>query len=151
MYPLVAMCAKVSLLISYLRLNSDRWYRWSCWFGLVFVIGSHVGLALAAAFACQPIAMAWDSTITDGKCIDLPGVYKATAIMGLLSDILLICIPIPMTLKLQMSWQQKAGLIGLFVIGGVTVLTSAMRLYYIITQLTVLDQSWGASPGAFFL
>jgi hypothetical protein len=151
MYPIVAMCAKVSLLVSYLRLNNERWYRWACYFGLLFVVGSHVGLSLAAALPCQPIAMAWDSTITDGHCIDQPSVYKATAIMGLLSDILLIGIPIPMTVKLQMPWQQKAGLIGLFFIGGITIFTSAMRLYFIITQLTVLDQSWGAAPGAYFL
>jgi hypothetical protein len=151
LYPLCALTAKTSLLISYLWLNGERKYRYLCYFGIFFVAGSNFGLAMAAMFPCQPLTMAWDSTITEGRCIDFVSQYKSVAIIGLLSDVILLLIPIPMALNLQMPWQQKAGLIGLFIIGGITILTSAVRLYVIITQIDLPDQAWGIGPAAYWL
>lgn len=53
----------------------------------------------------------------EGSCVDRPMVYVCTAGLGILSDLILLVMPLPMILRLQMPRRQKAGLVVLFVIG----------------------------------
>jgi hypothetical protein len=66
--------------------------------------------------------MGWDLTITTGVCIDRTAMFKATAALGVIVDILIIAIPIPMVSKLQMSRSKKASLLFVFSIGSMSVL-----------------------------
>lgn len=67
--------------------------------------------------ARTPIAGGWDIAITDAKCIDRPALFQSTAILGVVTDLLVIMIPIPMVLQLHLSRAKKAGLLLLFTIG----------------------------------
>jgi len=149
-YPLCMMFGKLSLLVFYLRLSPVFYFKIAAYFGMFFVFGSFFSLTFATAFPCKPIAMAWNPLI-DGSCISRPATYKATAILGLLSDIYLITLPLPTIFGLQMPWQQKAGLIAMFGVGIVTIFTSIMRLVIIIKELSNADVSWGSAPTAFWL
>jgi hypothetical protein len=150
-YPLCILFAKLTLLLVYLRLNPARWFKWSIYFTTFFVVGSGISLSLATAFPCQPVAAAYDIFITEFECIDRPALYKATAITGLISDIFLVIIPIPMVMALKMPRKQKFGLMAMFSVGIVTVFTSAMRLVIVIQQLSSADVAWGAGPTAFWV
>lgn len=112
-YPLCMMFGKLSLLVFYTRLSPVLAYRLAAYFGIFFVFGSFFALTIVTAFPCKPIALAWNPLIA-GSCINRPAAYKATAILGLLSDIYLILLPIPTIIGLQMPWQQKAGLLAMF-------------------------------------
>ncbi|KAK7908801.1 hypothetical protein PG985_016104 [Apiospora marii] len=109
-YPLCCIFAKTSLIYFYTRLNPSRVYQATAWFGLFFIFGSNVGLAFATAFPCKPLELSWNPLVP-GTCIDRPATYKATAIIGLLSDVYLILLPVPTVVGLQMPWQQKAGIV----------------------------------------
>ncbi|KAK8139407.1 hypothetical protein PG984_002787 [Apiospora sp. TS-2023a] len=149
-YPLCCMFAKMSLMYFYTRLNPSRLYQAAAWFGLFFVFGSNIGLAFATAFPCKPLELSWNPLIL-GTCIDRPATYKATAIIGLLSDVYLILLPVPTVVGLQMPWQQKAGLCAMFAVGILTICTSGVRLHVIIQQLSDSDVSWGSGPTAFWV
>ncbi|KAK8026408.1 hypothetical protein PG991_003464 [Apiospora marii] len=136
-YPLCCIFAKTSLIYFYTRLNPSRVYQATAWFGLFFIFGSNVGLAFATAFPCKPLELSWNPLVP-GTCIDRPATYKATAIIGLLSDVYLILLPVPTVVGLQMPWQQKAG----------TICTSGVRLHVIVQQLSDSDVSWGSGPTA---
>lgn len=53
----------------------------------------------------------------EGTCINRPALYIVTAGLGILSDLVLLVLPMPMILRLQMPSRQKAGLVLLFTIG----------------------------------
>lgn len=115
-YPLCCMFAKLSLMIFYTRLSPVRIYQAAAWMGVFFIFGTNLGLALATAFPCQPLAAAWNPLLP-ASCINRPATYKATAITGLLADFWLILLPIPTVIRLQMPWRQKAGLVAMFGVG----------------------------------
>lgn len=73
----------------------------------------------AAIFACTPVHSAWDLTITDGTCINRPALYQATAILGAITDILVLAVPIPIIVTLQVSLKHKIIVFSAFGIGGV--------------------------------
>jgi hypothetical protein len=160
--------AKLVLLLFYLQLqNSEKWFKWSIYAAMFIDVGSSAAIFFSAIFVCKPIAMGWDITITTGQCIDRVALFESTAVLGVITDVLIIIIPIPMVLSLHVSRAKKAGLFAMFTIGSAydyltnppfqahnayeahlsrTVITSIVRLVLLITALGETDQTWGAGP-----
>ena len=110
------------LLLFYVQLqNQSTWFRWATYTTMFINIAASTGIFFASIFSCSPIAMGWDLTIQDGTCINRPALYEATAAFGVIVDCLVISIPIPMVLQLQMSRNKKAWLILMFVLGSMYV------------------------------
>ncbi|KAI1050182.1 hypothetical protein LB506_001622 [Fusarium annulatum] len=141
-YVLCGSLAKLALLMFYFRLSPQRWFKISVWSTAVFISGYTIGIFFAVMFACHPIAMNWDVTITEGKCINRPGLYIATAITNIISDVILFILPLPMVLQLQMPFKQKVGLMGIFTIGSLTVITSIVRVSLLPGMLKSMDLTW---------
>lgn len=55
--------------------------------------------------------------MTEGSCVDRTAVYICTAALGIATDVILLVMPIPMIVRLQMPSRQKVGLILLFAVG----------------------------------
>lgn len=119
---------------------------WSVYIVMAVNIGSNTGIFFSSIFACSPIAAGWDISITDAKCINRPALFQSTAALGVVTDVLIILIPIPMVINLHMSRAKKAGLLLMFTIGSATVITSIIRLVLLVTKLGDVDQTWGAGP-----
>lgn len=110
--------AKVSLIVLYHRImNRTTLYKWALYILSGIVCGYSIALVLALIFACNPIAKSWDVSITGGSCIDRNGVYIATAVTNIITDLALILLPVPVVITLQMPRIQKVGLLMLFTIG----------------------------------
>ncbi|RYN22670.1 hypothetical protein AA0115_g9074 [Alternaria tenuissima] len=109
--------AKLSLLFFYLRLSHIQWFRLCVYASMFVVVGYNIALVFPLIFACTPFRRNWDVTITEGSCIDRTPLYMATAVLNMATDILLLILPIPMVVKLQMPRAQKAGLICIFGVG----------------------------------
>jgi hypothetical protein len=108
--------AKVSLLIFYLRLSPQMWFKLSVWATLIFIGGYTIGIFFALIVACDPIASSYNITIM-GECINRPALYIATAVVNIMSDIILFCLPLPFVIKLQVPRRQKLGLLFIFLLG----------------------------------
>lgn len=87
------------------------------YFTVFVVLGSFLGILFGNAFACTPVSKFWDLTMTTGSCINRLALYKATAIFGIITDVMVFVIPVPMIVGLQMSVQKKAGVIFIFAVG----------------------------------
>ncbi|CAG9950809.1 unnamed protein product [Clonostachys rosea f. rosea IK726] len=137
------LLSKLCLLIFYINLQNRRlWYQCAVW-GTIFVtVGSNLGILFSIAFACKPIKMAYDITVTAGTCIDRPAVFKATAAFGIITDVLIFLIPIPMVVTLRLSRRKKICLLVMFAIGSATVVTSVVRLILLMDNLSKPDLPW---------
>ena len=106
------------MIVLYHRIiNQTTSYKWALYILSGVVCGYSIALVLALIFACNPIAKGWDVSITTGSCIDRNGVYIATAVFNIVTDLALIVLPIPVVMTLQMPRIQKIGLLLLFTIG----------------------------------
>lgn len=119
LYNPVQCGAKMALLLVYRRLAPQKWFHVTIWATSFVVIGSSIAITFTTIFPCKPVRAGWDITITDKKCIDRPAVYQATAIMGAITDAMVLAVPIPVVIPLQISRRQKIGLICFFGVGGV--------------------------------
>ncbi|KAL0929829.1 uncharacterized protein CTRU02_215259 [Colletotrichum truncatum] len=138
--------AKISLLVFYKRIFPQRWLQWSVWILAGVIVAYTAGIFFPLIFACQPTAKSWDSRITNGACINGATLYIATAVANIISDVFVLVLPIQPLIKLQMKRRrQKIGLVALFAVGSLTVVTSFVRFFLLLDMLRSLDQSWAIS------
>lgn len=107
----------MSLLLYYRVLSPQLWWSRSIYATMCLVCGYCIALIFAQLLACRPIAASWDITITDYTCIDYQAVLRAPAIFGIITDFILLTLPIPLVTQLRMSAAQKIGLLFMFAIG----------------------------------
>ncbi|QMW36065.1 hypothetical protein G4B84_011594 [Aspergillus flavus NRRL3357] len=76
---------------------------------------------------CRPIALNWNKTL-EGTCIDPKQFFFGNAISNLLIDVVILALPIPMVLQLQLRLSQKLTILGIFLLGGFVCVASIMRV-----------------------
>lgn len=80
-------------------------------------------MVIIGIFHCNPIKGAWDPTV-EAKCIQIKLFYTVMGGMNVVTDIMLLCAPMPELWKLQMRRAAKLQLIGVFSIGSMFVTLS---------------------------
>lgn len=132
---------KTSVLALYMRLG-DRSLRKLAIFMFVLVGCQATGNSLAALFECSPIAAAFDTRITNKKCIDINAFYLANAAVNISTDVLTYTLPIRLVIHLQVPRNQKIGLGIMLSLGLFSCISSIIRITFIPDMLTSTDQTW---------
>ena len=113
---------KISILTLYLRVFPNKWFqlfvRWFLAALIVFAITS-VG---ATILQCQPIARNWNHELP-GRCLALVKFWYFNAAVSILSDLVILLVPMPLILVLQLPRSQKVGLVVIFGLGVLFVLS----------------------------
>jgi len=81
---------------------------------------------------CNPIGSFWDSDIK-GTCLDETSIILADAVVSMVSDLIILLLPLPLTMSLQMAQRKKLRVMGLLGAGGLAVTASVIRLALIVT------------------
>jgi hypothetical protein len=71
-------------------------------------------------FQCLPIAFFWDKTILGGHCLPnaLINIGLTNGVISFVGDLIILTLPVPMVLKLQIDQRRKIALICMFLLGG---------------------------------
>ncbi|KAI0546368.1 hypothetical protein F4679DRAFT_557725 [Xylaria curta] len=145
-YPLVLAFLKLSVLSLYRQLfKINVWFHRITW-AVSFAVASHNAVViLVSNLQCIPISASWDLTIK-GTCIDLSLLGILFYIPNIVSDIVILSMPIPLVLKLQTSRQKKWMLIATFATGGSACIVSIVQLKYIPKLGNTTDETWDHAP-----
>ncbi|KAM0738705.1 hypothetical protein ACQRIT_006442 [Beauveria bassiana] len=117
---------KVAMIMIYLRQFPSSRFRVGAFTTLGVVVLGSVGSICATIFQCVPVAGAWDESI-EAKCIHFGHFWVANSVMNILTNVIMIALPIPMVQKLKLGKHDKAMLFGLFLLGGFVTVTSILR------------------------
>ncbi|KAK2036467.1 hypothetical protein LZ31DRAFT_483694 [Colletotrichum somersetense] len=79
------------------------------------------------AVICRPISGFWDPTIR-ATCYNQNAIFVADTAVGAISDIFILCLPIPVAWSLRMLWHQRLKVIAMLSSGGVATAASVTRL-----------------------
>ncbi|KAI1321110.1 hypothetical protein F5Y16DRAFT_413844 [Xylariaceae sp. FL0255] len=139
---------KASILLLYLRIfSSVHWMRYTC-ISLLVCIGAYcVAADLATIFQCEPIVAAFDKTIADGekRCINNGIFWLANAGFSIITDVIILLIPMPLVYALQVPRMQKTALVLVFALGTFVVTTSILRTTTLEVQATSADPLYDVS------
>jgi len=129
---------KLSILFSLRRITPSAFGRHMIYYTMAFIILLTISVTFANTFQCNPFSKiytpipgrAWvewgDSH--QGTCINRPALFYASGGLNVLSDLVILAIPMPMLLGLGWPWRQKVALVGVFSLGGVACIASFARL-----------------------
>ncbi|THY74742.1 hypothetical protein D6C87_03260 [Aureobasidium pullulans] len=138
---------KLSILLQYMRLFKDRAINRVIIGMLVFVAAYGTWSVLGALFICFPVKRFWDQTV-DGHCMIFEAKWFSDASVNILTDLILLSLPMPYLKGLNLPRRQKAGLIAVFALGGFVCLVSMARLRPLYVIATANDVSQSNGPAA---
>lgn len=112
MYNVSLMAIKTALFAQYYRLISQTEYRIPCLVLASLVILWCLGMIFIVIFGCYPVQAAWDFTIVDKDCTTAShGIV--IGIGNIITDFMLIMLPVPIVWKLKMKTSQKLVILGM--------------------------------------
>ncbi|OJJ48464.1 hypothetical protein ASPZODRAFT_130497 [Penicilliopsis zonata CBS 506.65] len=126
-YNAALVSAKASILMQYFRVFPTKRMRVICWIMLTFVALFGLWAVLSAFLNCIPVAKFWNPTIP-GYCLDKEALWFSNAGLHITTDLIILAIPIPALLSLDLPRRQKMALFGIFALGGFVCITSVIRL-----------------------
>lgn len=133
--------AKISILLLYRRIFPNPRLLIVLWTVGAFVVCYCTAQFFVLLIQCRPIRAAWDPTVPNPTCIRVNTTYIIIGAFNALTDIVTLCIPMPMLWRLQISRERKAQLIGMFMLGGFVCVVSIYRVPKMYS-ISLSDVSW---------
>ncbi|EUC41040.1 hypothetical protein COCMIDRAFT_30116 [Bipolaris oryzae ATCC 44560] len=128
LYHLASNLVKASLILQYIRLFSlVPHVLWSCYVLLILVSSATAWGALGNIFLCRPIRSYWDVTVP-GVCMNKERHFWSTSIIGIVVDVTIWMLPLPVVGRLSLPKRQKTGLLIVFGLGGFVCIITILRL-----------------------
>lgn len=115
--PILAL-VKASVLIFLSRIfgQKDGVRRFLLWLNIAN-IAQMVAVFFAITLQCIPIAFNWDLTIRGGRCVDRRVLYTSTAAFSILTDLLILGLPLWVFSSLKIPKRTKLALLFVFLLG----------------------------------
>ncbi|OAQ83950.1 PTH11-type GPCR protein [Purpureocillium lilacinum] len=89
---------------------------------------SYIAVLVTTLAECSPIKLNWQVFPDPGDCIEAQLSLLTLGILNIVTDVMLLILPIPILAMLRVSWRRKAQLYGLFAIGTLIVVITVVRL-----------------------
>ncbi|KAF2462796.1 uncharacterized protein BDR25DRAFT_152969, partial [Lindgomyces ingoldianus] len=122
---------KLSLLLFYRRIFPIQNFEKMVTIAAVIVILWFIPGFLGETFLCWPIDVMWtDFAHAAEKCGDYGLFFAIMISFEIVIDFLILVLPIAQVLQLQMSWNSRATLAGIFMLGGFSIVTNILRIAF---------------------
>lgn len=109
--------AKLSVLMLYLRVfGINRPFRYTVFFVMTIWTMYIIADVLVITFECNPVQKAWDPLVP-GHCINIINVGVAIGYFNLITDCMILILPIPMLWSLQLALRMKLAVLAMFMTG----------------------------------
>ncbi|KAK0388882.1 hypothetical protein NLU13_5125 [Sarocladium strictum] len=135
---------KLGLLLMYYRIFHVPYFKKMAWVVGVFVMAWVVCITFLFIFICVPVQKLW-YPLLPGRCIDQVATWIANAASTILTDLIILLMPLPQLWRLRLKKREKIGLTFAFSLGFFVVFASAYRTSVLFTYSTA-DPSYTLAP-----
>ncbi|KAF2682951.1 hypothetical protein K458DRAFT_432368 [Lentithecium fluviatile CBS 122367] len=139
LYCTAVVFPKLSILASYLRIFLTRGYRRAAYALAVVVVSNGIAGVVTSLASCQPFSARWQGVEYAAlHCIDTVAYWRWISFPNILTDVVMIVLPLPVIWGLQMSQKERIGLTLIFLTGGLGLVTSIIRftIFFNVKALT---------------
>ena len=144
---------KLSILALYHRLFfvPQRWFRIALWINAIYSIALGIATTIVFILQCSPVDYYWTRyasyygyTLPSGKCLPNTREYLGLPqVLSTLSDLAILCLPIPIIWNLIISTPRKFAVSIAFLLGAFTVGCGAVRIAMIFKMDSSEDTTVG--------
>ena len=119
---------KISVLLYYARLFPTKKFRLAVNIVMAYLLVWLIAFFFAFIFQCTPVSQFWNQTGT-GTCGQLIELYLGNGFTSLVSDVVLMVLPLPMIWSLRIRLFQKILLSGVFMLGGLYAIPLSLLVF----------------------
>ncbi|OLN94288.1 hypothetical protein CCHL11_02818 [Colletotrichum chlorophyti] len=142
LYSPAAFFTKVALMLLTTRVFSvDRVVTKSLQALLFFFLIAYIPAQVAKAVVCLPVEAFWDPTVSHFTCINQTKLFIYDTAISIVSDAIILIVPVVLTWRLRVSMARKIKIVGLLGAGGVAVSITAYRMYLVIRYENTADST----------
>ncbi|KAJ5611925.1 hypothetical protein N7528_009030 [Penicillium herquei] len=127
LYVLDAKLPKISILILYRRIFSTSILRILSDILIVALTTDILSCTILLFFMCRPFAANWDPSIPGAKCLDVVAIYTWGSLPNIITDIIMLLLPMPVIWSLHIGLRTKIQLTITFALGSLGLFVSVMR------------------------
>jgi hypothetical protein len=118
LYPLSLLTVKFSILILYLRILSSVFLQRLCYAAIVLVALLCGFTLFNTIFTCVPVAAYWDYPAhSNAWCWPQPVTMWVNIGIHLFTEVMILVLPMPFLISLDVPWRRKICVILLFALG----------------------------------
>ncbi|ORY17865.1 hypothetical protein BCR34DRAFT_474220, partial [Clohesyomyces aquaticus] len=88
-----------------------------------------IAAEVANLLTCLPIDAFWHRT-KPGRCLDFNVMFLGIVVAEIVIDIIIFILPFRVAFQLQLPKRTKVAVAGIFALGGFSIITNVIRLYY---------------------
>ena len=116
-YASAILTIKLCILSFYRRIFAVAEFKILSSIVVAVVIAWWIAIVLVSIFSCHPINGFWDATVKP-RCINTEAFFVGNAVPNIVTDIIILLLPIRMIWRLHVSRDQKLALSFVFMLGG---------------------------------
>ncbi|KAK3332686.1 hypothetical protein B0T19DRAFT_482896 [Cercophora scortea] len=142
-YSVVITLPKLSICVLYRRLFPQPAIVAAIWATVTMIVASSAGSIVTRLKACRPFATNWGSLDEQrNHCIDRLAMYMWSSFPNIITDVIMLALPLFVVWRLQMSLRHKVGLTVTFVIGSSGLVVSITRFLELLKYNGYLDSTF---------
>ncbi|PYH68089.1 uncharacterized protein BO88DRAFT_426732 [Aspergillus vadensis CBS 113365] len=147
------LATKVALLLYYRRLFivQQIWLRIFWWTNMVYTVLWGIGSTITYMLSCVPVSYYWErfdlQSTVHGSCHNSTTADGLPLILDLVSDVMILVLPIATIATLQMPLARKTGLMIMFSVGFLAIVSAVARVVVLYKSTSLhSDFSYAAAP-----
>ncbi|GAB7364856.1 hypothetical protein MBLNU230_g5649t1 [Neophaeotheca triangularis] len=133
LYNPALMATKTSILAFYLTLSkTNRTFRWAT-IGTLFIVNAGgIALTMLTIFQCRPVGAVFMSPIPEtANCTDIVTIYLSSAPLNIITDCMILFLPMPILTGMRLPKKQKIILVITFGFGIFVAVVDVVRIVYL--------------------
>ncbi|MCJ1466281.1 hypothetical protein MMC07_004900 [Pseudocyphellaria aurata] len=135
---------KLAILALYRRLFPQKHVGIAIYVLMGVLIAQTISIVVAAFAACRPFAANWDPTMPGAICIDKEPLFIWSSFPNIVTDIIMLVLPIRIVWNLHISQRLKVGLTLTFMVGSLGFITAIVRFTTFFRKNSFIDGTWSA-------
>ncbi|KAL4882850.1 hypothetical protein BJY04DRAFT_216938 [Aspergillus karnatakaensis] len=149
LYATSCTAIRLSILFFYKRIFSplEQTMKLTLAFALFITLSYPLTIWITMATACRPVTHFWTQfSGTSGECININSFFLALGIINMLNDTILLALPFPRLVKLQMTRRKKGAICGILAVGVFVCVASIVRIHYLSEFMNTADVTFLMGP-----
>ena len=146
------MATKTSILIFYLSLSKNQQiFKWATWATLAVVNIAGLALTFLNIFQCTPVGAVFQQVVpADAVCTDIVSLYLSSAPVNIITDLVMLFLPMPILTGIRLPRKQKIILIITFSFGAFVTAVDVVRIAYLQSafQTHLAEIGTDGAPGS---
>lgn len=136
-----AYFTKVTLLLIIARIFTVReCVARSIYIFIAALLVAYLPMQISKTFICSPIKAFWDSSV-HGSCINQRKVFIADTTVGMVTDFIILILPIPLIWSLHAPLRKKIKIAALLGAGGIATGVTCFRLWAVVRFIKAKDDT----------